>query len=70
MRLGATALGLAGLAGAIVLLVQLAQCAVDPVGAIAGEGECLKTPLVPFFCIWMAVWTTVQHESWKRKQNT
>lgn len=57
----------AAVPGMAVLFVQIGQCAVDPRGIT--QGDCLKTPLIPFFCVWMAVWTTIQHEMWKRKQS-
>ena len=57
----------AAVPGMVVLFVQIWQCAQDPRGI--QQGECLKTPLIPFFCVWMAIWTTVQHEMWKRKQS-
>ena len=55
-------LAYAAFPGVIVLIVQLIQ-----VLDMGVEG--IRTPLIPFFCVWMAIWTTIQNESWKRKSS-
>ena len=54
----------AAVPGFLVLLVQILQC------VSTGSVEIgLRTPLIPFFCMWMAIWTTLQNETWKRKSS-
>ena len=54
----------AAIPGLFVLFVQILQC------ISTGSVEIgLRTPFIPFFCIWMAMWTTLQNETWKRKSS-